>query len=55
MSKRELIDRIRLLNRSAREAFLQAFTEDELAAYLQQLESIKPRNDPGLTIETSNN
>ena len=55
MSKRELIDRIRHLNRSARETFLQAFNEDELAAYLRQLESIKPKSEPGLTIETPNN
>jgi hypothetical protein len=40
MSKRELIDRIMQLNRSARLEFLQSFTENELADYLQQLESV---------------
>ena len=42
MSKRELIDRIMKLNRSARREFLQAFTENELADYLRQLESVQP-------------
>jgi hypothetical protein len=41
MSKRELIDRIMQLNISARREFLQGFTENELADYLQQLESIQ--------------
>lgn len=45
MSKRELIDRIIILNRTARKEFLQAFNEDELTAYLRQLESIKPQDD----------
>lgn len=40
MSKRELIDRIMRLNRSARLEFLQSFTENELADYLQQLEIV---------------
>ncbi len=44
MSKRELIDRIMTLNRSARREFLQSFTENELADYLHQLESIQ--DDP---------
>lgn len=43
MGKRELIDRIMQLNRSARREFLQAFSENELADYLRQLESIQPR------------
>lgn len=42
MSKKELIDRIMRLNRSARREFLQVFTENELADYLRQLESITP-------------
>lgn len=42
MSKRELIERIMELNRSARREFLQCFTENELADYLHQLESIQP-------------
>lgn len=42
MSKRELIDRIMQLNRSARREFLQCFSENELADYLRQLESIDP-------------
>jgi len=42
MSKRELIDRIIELNRSARRDFLQCFTENELADYLRQLESVEP-------------
>ncbi len=41
MSKRELIDRIMDLNRSARREFLQAFSENELADYLRQLEAIQ--------------
>lgn len=41
MSKRELIDRIMQLNLSARREFLQCFTENELADYLRQLESIR--------------
>lgn len=42
MSKRELIERIILINRSAKREFLQTFTENELADYLRQLESIGP-------------
>lgn len=41
MSKRELIDRIMQINRSARREFLQGFNENELDDYLRQLESIK--------------
>jgi len=44
MSKRELIERIMELNRSARREFLQGFSENELADYLRQLESIQPRS-----------
>ena len=40
MSKREIISRIMDLNRSARREFLQSFTENDLADYLHQLESI---------------
>jgi len=43
MSKRELIDRIMQLNRSARREFLQGFNENELDDYLRQLESVKAR------------
>lgn len=42
MSKRELIERIILINRSAKTEFLQSFSENELADYLRQLESIGP-------------
>lgn len=46
MSKRELIDRIMQLNRSARREFLQGFNENELNDYLQQLEAVQsPRPD----------
>jgi hypothetical protein len=45
MSKRELIDRIMELNRSARREFLQCFSENELADYLRQLESIRPETE----------
>lgn len=48
MSKRELINRIMDLNRSARREFLQSFTENDLADYLRQLESIDPAT---MTIE----
>lgn len=48
MSKRELINRIMDLNRSARREFLQSFTENDLADYLRQLESIDPR---AMTVE----
>jgi hypothetical protein len=53
MSKRELIDRIMKLNLSARREFLQCFTENELADYLQQLESIQP--DEGDLIGVASN
>jgi len=42
MSKRELIERIMKLNRSARREFLLGFTENELADYLRQLEAVQP-------------
>ena len=42
MSKREMIERIMQLNTSARREFLQYFTENELADYLRQLESVQP-------------
>jgi hypothetical protein len=54
MSKRELIDRIMKLNLSARREFLQCFTENELADYLQQLESILP-SEGDLVGAASNN
>jgi hypothetical protein len=41
MSKRELIERIMAINVSARREFLQGFSENELADYLRQLESIQ--------------
>ena len=48
MSKRELIERIMKLNRSARREFLLCFTENELADYLRQLEMVQssPREIP---------
>ncbi|MFQ5501500.1 MAG: hypothetical protein ACE5EQ_04265 [Phycisphaerae bacterium] len=55
MSKRELINRIMDLNRSARREFLQAFNENDLADYLQQLESIKHPLLNYCDGETSNN
>lgn len=42
MSKRELIERIMKINRSARLEFLQCFTENELSDYLRQLEAVTP-------------
>ena len=45
MSKRELIDCIIRINRSARPEFLQAFTENELQDYLRQLEAVEPLAD----------
>lgn len=54
MSKRELIERIMQLNRSARREFLQCFTENELADYLRQLESVYPDHRMP-TAATSNN
>lgn len=40
MSKRQLIERIQGINRSARESFLRGFKAAELRAYLRRLESI---------------
>ncbi len=37
MSKRELIDCILEINRSAKPCFLASFSEDELQAYLEHL------------------
>jgi hypothetical protein len=37
MSKRELIDYIREINRSAKPEFLANFSEEELGAYLEHL------------------
>lgn len=42
MSKRDLIERIVELNRSAKRDFLQSFSEPELADYLRQLETVCP-------------
>jgi len=55
MCKRDLIDRIMDLNRSARREFLQAFSENELADYLRQLESITREPVLAAGIEPSNN
>lgn len=43
MSKRELINRIRQVNRSVRPEFLEQFSENELNDYLQQLEGLTDR------------
>lgn len=40
MTKRELIDRIMRLNRSARAEFLASFTEQDLRDYLRQLKEL---------------
>ncbi|GJQ25314.1 MAG: hypothetical protein HBSAPP02_03460 [Phycisphaerae bacterium] len=40
MSKRELIERIMQINHTARREFLLGFTENELADYLHQIESL---------------
>lgn len=40
MNKRDLIERIMELNRSARREFLEAFSENELAEYLAQLNGL---------------
>jgi hypothetical protein len=40
MSKRELIERIMQINHSARREFLLGFTENELADYLRQIETL---------------
>ena len=42
MTKREMIEKIMQLNKSARREFLQCFTENELADYLRQLEAVMP-------------
>ena len=55
MSKRDLIERIMDLNRSARREFLMAFTENELADYLRQLESIESPFVSAVPVEASNN
>jgi len=55
MSKRELIKRIMDLNRSARQEFLEAFTENELADYLRQLESITTTTSVVAAVGASNN
>jgi len=49
MDKRELIDRIMRLNLTARREFLCSFTENELADYLRQLETIQPAS--GMIVE----
>ncbi len=43
MSKRELINRIRQVNRTVRPEFLEQFSENELSDYLQQLEGLTDR------------
>lgn len=40
MTKRDLIERIMELNRSARQEFLEAFSEKELAEYLAQIQEL---------------
>ncbi len=40
MTKREIIDRIMRLNRTARPEFLADFDEDDLRAYMQHLEAV---------------
>jgi len=40
MKKRDLIDRIMRLNRSARAEFLATFSEEELRDYLRQLKEL---------------
>lgn len=40
MNKRELVEKIMELNRSARREFLEAFSERELSEYLNQLSGI---------------
>ncbi len=54
MSKREMIEDIMELNQSARREFLQCFTENELADYLRQLESITRSPEVAVPV-TSNN
>ena len=41
MSKREAIDQILRVNRSARAEFLASFDRDELLAYLHQLQELE--------------
>jgi hypothetical protein len=41
MSKREIIDQIMRLNRSATAIFLARFSEDQLLAYLHQLKDLQ--------------
>lgn len=49
MSKRELIDAIRQVNRSAAPEFLARFAEEELQAYLQRVWAVSDaRRHPGL-------
>ena len=55
MCKQDLIDRIMGLNRSARREFLQAFSENELADYLRQLESVTCAPALAGAVEPSNN
>ncbi|HWL95232.1 MAG TPA: hypothetical protein VNT79_17055 [Phycisphaerae bacterium] len=54
LSKRELINRIMDLNRSARREFLQAFSENDLSDYLRQLESIDPQTMEIEPLEVAN-
>ena len=56
MSKRDMIDTIHRLNPTATSDFLASFTEDELLAYLHQLQEIardrraqKSGKEPALT------
>ncbi len=55
MCKRDLIDPNMDLNRSARREFLQSFSENELADYLRQLESVTCAPALATTAEASNN
>lgn len=55
MCKRDLIDRIMDLNRSARREFLQAFSENELADYLKQLEAVTGAPAMATAATVSNN
>ncbi|NLX14203.1 MAG: hypothetical protein GXY44_11195 [Phycisphaerales bacterium] len=41
MTKNELIEQIRSVNRSAQIEFLESFTQDELLAYLHQLKELE--------------
>jgi hypothetical protein len=53
MSKRELIDKIKRINRTAREDFLEAFSPHELDDYLRQLETID-RKGPHIRVRKRN-